>query len=167
MPAILTSKHFQSGLPMIPEQEKTVNSPQPFDLSRFVNAQAGIYETVVEELRAGQKRSHWMWFVFPQLRGLGSSPVARKYAISGREEAEAYLGHPILGGRLAECSRLVVDIDGARIEQIFGFPDYLKFRSCMTLFGEIARGESIFDTALEKFYGGARDEKTLELLAAD
>lgn len=152
---------------MIPAKENTVNSPQRYDLERFVNAQAGIYDTVLEELRAGQKKSHWMWFVFPQLRGLGSSPTARKYAISGREEAEAYLGHSILGGRLAECTRLVVDIDGSSIEQIFGFPDYLKFRSCMTLFEEIARGDSIFVTALEKFYDGSRDEKTLELLAGD
>jgi len=146
-------------------KQNSVSHSHNFNLQRFVNAQTYIYEKVVGELRAGQKKSHWMWFVFPQLRGLGSSPIALRYAISGREEAEAYLEHSTLGERLAECSRLVVEIDGASIEQIFGFPDYWKFRSCMTLFGEINSIDNIFNAALEKFYDGSRDEKTLEILA--
>ena len=136
-----------------------------FALVRFISAQNDVYEKILEELRAGQKRSHWMWFVFPQLHGLGESPMARKFSISGLEEAEAYIEHPILGCRLHECSRLVVQIDGASIQQIFGFPDYWKFRSCMTLFGEVHRADKIFNAALEKFFDGERDEKTLKLLA--
>jgi uncharacterized protein (DUF1810 family) len=136
-----------------------------FNLQRFVDAQSEIYESAVRELRAGQKRSHWMWFVFPQLLGLGRSPMAVKYAISGLEEAEAYLKHSLLGERLVECSRLIVDIDGVIIEQILGFPDCWKFRSCMTLFAEADCADSIFDEAIKKFYDGVRDEKTLELLA--
>jgi len=130
-----------------------------------VSAQNSIYENVVGELKAGQKRSHWMWFVFPQLSGLGKSPMALKYAISGREEAEAYLDHLTLGDRLTECSRLVVQIEGTSIQQILGHPDYLKFLSSMTLFGEISSVDSIFNAALDRFFNGDRDKKTLEMLA--
>jgi uncharacterized protein (DUF1810 family) len=146
-------------------KESSISHSRNFELLRFVSAQNHVYENVVGELRAGQKKTHWMWFVFPQLLGLGKSPMAYKYAISGREEADAYLEHPTLGGRLIECSRLVVQIDGVSIQQVFGHPDYWKFRSCMTLFEEIDRVDSIFNAALDKFFDGERDEKTLEILA--
>jgi uncharacterized protein (DUF1810 family) len=104
-----------------------------YDLRRFVEAQAGVYEQVCAELRAGRKRSHWMWFVFPQIRGLGSSPMAVKYAISGLEEARAYLAHDVLGLRLRECAAIVVGVEGRTVEEIFGYPDDLKFHSSMTI----------------------------------
>src|SRR5246127_3960586 len=111
-----------------------------FHLERFVEAQAEMMERVYAELRAGQKRSHWMWFVFPQIRGLGSSPMAMRYAISGMEEARAYLGHVVLGPRLRECSRIVVELQGRTVGEIFGYPDDLKFHSCMTLFARAEEG---------------------------
>lgn len=146
-------------------KESSVSHFCEFDLGRFVSAQNDIYESALAELRTGQKKTHWMWFVFPQLSGLGKSPMALRYAISGRGEAEAYLGHLILGPRLAECTRTVVQIEGASIQQILGHPDYLKFKSSMTLFREISIVDSIFNEALNKFYDGDRDEKTLEILA--
>lgn len=136
----------------------------PFDLQRFVDAQAPIYAQVLAELRAGRKRSHWMWFIFPQIRGLGTSPMTTKYAISSREEAAAYLHHPLLGPRLRECTRLVVDAPERSIENILGYPDDLKFRSSMTLFAQAAADNKDFIAALNKFYGGAFDPLTLERL---
>ena len=137
----------------------------PFDLARFVDAQAGIYDTVLAELRAGRKRSHWMWFVFPQLRGLGSSPTAVRFGITGLAEAQAYLDHPVLGPRLRECTALVNALDGASMEDVFGWPDYLKLRSSMTLFGVAAGSEDTdFIAVLDTFYGGEQDAKTLALL---
>ncbi len=127
-------------------------------------------EQVRSELRAGRKRTHWMWFVFPQLRGLGHSPTAQFYAIASLEEAEAYLADPVLGPRLRECTRLVNEIDGRTLGEIFGFPDDLKFRSCMTLFaraaahGEADADHQVFRTALEKYCAGEEDPRTLELL---
>src|SRR6201985_1982472 len=106
----------------------------PFDLQRFVTAQSPIFGTALAELRAGHKQSHWMWFIFPQLRGLGSSPMAERYGIGSREEAEAYISHPVLGPRLRECTEIVNAVQDASIEQILGYPDNLKFRSSMTLF---------------------------------
>jgi uncharacterized protein (DUF1810 family) len=136
-----------------------------FHLDRFVEAQAGIYERVCAELRAGEKRSHWMWFVFPQIRGLGSSEMAIRYAISGREEARAYLDHAVLGPRLQECAGIVVGLEGKTIDEIFGFPDDLKFHSSMTLFAEVANpSEWVFDKALNKYFGGKNDEATLARL---
>ncbi len=136
-----------------------------FNLQRFVEAQAGVIERVYAELRAGQKRSHWMWFVFPQIRGLGSSEMAMRYAISGREEARAYLDHPVLGPRLKKCTGIVVDLEGRTIEAIFGYPDDLKFHSSMTLFGEVEEpSERVFLTALKKYFGGKTDEATLARL---
>jgi uncharacterized protein (DUF1810 family) len=136
-----------------------------FNLQRFVEAQAGVIERVYAELRAGQKRSHWMWFVFPQIRGLGSSEMAMRYAISGREEARAYLDHSVLGPRLQECTGIVVDLEGRTIEAIFGYPDDLKFHSSMTLFSEVAvPSEWVFDKALMKYFGGKTDEATLARL---
>jgi uncharacterized protein (DUF1810 family) len=135
----------------------------PFDLQRFVDAQAPVYPRVLKELRHGQKQSHWMWFIFPQLAGLGSSPMAQRFAISSREEATAYLGHDVLGPRLRECTALVNAVEGRTIGEILGSPDDLKFRSSMTLFGAVS-SEAEFADAIAKFYGGTPDRKTLELL---
>ena len=134
-----------------------------FDLERFVEAQAPVYQVVVAELRGGRKRSHWMWFIFPQLAGLGRSQMARQYALSSADEAAAYLAHPVLGARLRECSALVAAID-AEAETIFGDPDVLKFHSSMTLFAEVAPDEAVFHTCIDKFYDGLPDQATLDLL---
>lgn len=136
----------------------------PFDLARFVDAQESVYPQVLNELKAGHKRSHWMWFIFPQIEGLGASPMARKFAISGREEAEAYLAHPVLGPRLRECTKLLLAAPHHSIESILGYPDDLKFRSSMTLFAKTAAGNTDFTAALDKFYGGAFDLATLKRL---
>jgi uncharacterized protein (DUF1810 family) len=137
-----------------------------FHLERFVEAQAGVMDRVFAELRSGQKRSHWMWFVFPQIRGLGSSEMALRYAISGREEARAYLDHPVLGPRLQECAGIVVGLEGRTIEEIFGYPDDLKFHSSMTLFAEAANpSEWVFEKALMKYFGGNADEATVARLS--
>ena len=136
----------------------------PFNLQRFVDAQAPVYEQVEAELRAGDKTSHWMWFIFPQIEGLGQSYMARMFAISGRDEAVAYLQHPALGPRLRECTRLVNDVDGRSIEQILGGIDAMKFRSSMTLFAKAADDNTVFLQALEKYYGGKMDELTLAKL---
>jgi uncharacterized protein (DUF1810 family) len=143
-----------------------VNSPDPFDLQRFVDAQDRVYDTVLAELRAGEKRSHWIWFVFPQLRGLGHSATASRYGISELEEARAYLAHPVLGPRLRECTRLVAGIDGQSADDIFGWPDNLKVRSSMTLFARAADENAEFRAVLDKFYDGADDPATVELLSA-
>jgi uncharacterized protein (DUF1810 family) len=136
-----------------------------FDLQRFVEAQAGVYEQACAELRAGRKRSHWMWFVFPQIRGLGSSEMAVRYGISGREEARAYLDHPVLGSRLRDGAGIVVELEGRTIEEIFGYPDDLKFHSSMTLFAEVeGPSERVFHEALKKYFGGEADKATLERL---
>ena len=138
---------------------------EPDNLGRFVEAQDRVYERVCQELRDGQKTSHWMWFVFPQLRGLGQSQMAHRYGIGSREEAEAYLNHPVLGPRLRECTGLVNQVQGRSIEEIFGYPDDLKFRSSMTLFSSVAPGEQIFQDALDKYFGGEPDPRTLDLLS--
>jgi uncharacterized protein (DUF1810 family) len=133
----------------------------PYNLRRFVNAQQSIYDDVLRELGEGHKRSHWMWFIFPQIEGLGHSAMAREYAISSREEAEAYLRHPVLGQRLEECARLVAAINGRSVEDIFGYPDYMKFRSSMTLFSNVAPNREIFEECLQKYFGGEPDPVTL------
>ncbi len=135
----------------------------PFNLDRFVQAQTPVYARVLTELRAGSKRSHWMWFIFPQLRGLGSSTMAELYAISGRPEAAAYLAHPTLGPRLRECVGLVLGVTGRTVSQIFGYPDDLKFHSSLTLFAEVS-GEPIFREALLKYFAGKLDPRTTQLL---
>jgi uncharacterized protein (DUF1810 family) len=140
------------------------HSTDPFNLERFVTAQAPVYEDVSAELKRGQKTSHWMWFVFPQIRGLGSSPTAQKFAISSAEEALAYLRHPVLGPRLRECTRLVIDVQGRSLNQIFGSPDDMKFRSCMTLFEHVAPQMGEFSEALRKYCGGKPDPRTLAIL---
>jgi uncharacterized protein (DUF1810 family) len=138
----------------------------PYNLERFVIAQDSVIDEVRAELRNGRKESHWMWFVFPQYKGLGYSSMASRYAISSREEAAAYLQHSILGTRLRECTELVNLVVGRSIEQIFGYPDDLKFRSSMTLFAEADPGEEVFGTALQKYFDGERDPRTLHLLSA-
>jgi uncharacterized protein (DUF1810 family) len=136
----------------------------PYDLQRFVDAQAPVYPQVCAELRAGRKTGHWMWFVFPQIEGLGHSATARKFAISSRKEAEAYLQHPILGPRLRECVGFVNALEGRSLEAIFGYPDCLKFRSSMTLFFHASSGDPAFKRALDKYCGGAFDPLTLQRL---
>jgi uncharacterized protein (DUF1810 family) len=136
----------------------------PYDLQRFVDAQNPVYDRVRTELQEGRKRTHWMWFIFPQIAGLGSSPLARRFAISSLSEAAAYLQHPVLGPRLAECTRLVNLIEGRSIEQIFGYPDDLKFRSSMTLFARASADNQVFVDALQKYFNGEFDPATLERL---
>jgi len=143
-------------------------SADPYNLERFVSAQEREYAQVCAELRAGRKRSHWIWYIFPQMRGLGSSDMAKYYGIGSREEAEAYLQHPVLGARLRECTRLVLDVAGRSIDQILGYPDNLKFRSSMTLFAAAAEAqapdEHLFQDALRKYFDGTPDSLTLEML---
>ncbi|OBH35757.1 calpastatin [Mycobacterium sp. E342] len=136
----------------------------PFGLERFVEAQDPVYPTVVEELRAGRKRSHWMWFVFPQLRGLGGSPTAVHYGISSLDEARAYLRHEVLGPRLHECARLVNEVHGKSVGDIFGSPDDLKLRSSMTLFARATDDNEDFLAVLDKYYDGRQDQLTLARL---
>ena len=137
-----------------------------FHLQRFVDAQAPVYDAVVDELRGGAKRSHWIWFIFPQLAGLGRSPTAARFAISSLAEARAYLDHDILGPRLRECTRLVNSIEGRSVDDIFGWPDNLKVRSSMTLFARATPDNAEFLRLLEKFYGGEQDPATVALLSA-
>jgi uncharacterized protein (DUF1810 family) len=136
----------------------------PFDLERFVEAQGPVMEQVRSELRAGRKRGHWMWFIFPQIRGLGSSPTAVHYAIGSREEAAAYLKHPVLGARLVDCTRLVLAVRRRTSEEIFGEVDSMKFRSSMTLFAAVTLRETAFEEALQKYFDGVEDALTLEML---
>lgn len=135
-----------------------------FDLERFVQAQAPVYATVLKELRAGHKRTHWMWFIFPQLDGLGRSEMARRYAIRSGDEAAAYLAHPVLGPRLRECATIVDSLDGRTVNQIFGHPDDLKFRSSMTLFADVAPDEAVFQDCIDKYFDGEPDDETLARL---
>ena len=136
----------------------------PFDLTRFVDAQETVYGNVVAELSRGRKQSHWMWFIFPQIAGLGFRAMAQRYAIGSREEAIAYLAQPTLGPRLLECTRLVLAVEGKSIHDIFGSPDDVKFRSSMTLFGAVSN-DAIFDAAIAKYFSGDKDLATLDILA--
>ncbi len=136
----------------------------PFDLGRFVSAQSGTYDEIVCELKSGQKVTHWMWYVFPQLSGLGSSATARHYAIGSLDEGRSYLEHPVLGARLLECTRIVNGLQGRTVLQIFGRPDNMKFCSSMTLFELIAAKNSEFSLALDNYCFGRRDAATLKLL---
>lgn len=137
-----------------------------FDLDRFVAAQAGVYDAALAEIRRGQKRTHWMWFVFPQLAGLGRSEMARAYAIASLDEARAYLSHPLLGARLRECVEALQDLVGTTAEAVFGPVDAMKLRSSLTLFAE-AGGERLFAAAIDRWYEGRRDPATLDLLARE
>jgi uncharacterized protein (DUF1810 family) len=132
-------------------------------IDRFVEAQAADYDRALSELRAGQKRSHWMWYIFPQIDGLGQSPMSRRYSIKSAAEARAYLDHPVLGARLRECFAVVNDIQGRSAHQIFGSPDDMKLRSCATLFASVSPNV-IFDRVLEKYFDGEGDEETLRRL---
>jgi uncharacterized protein (DUF1810 family) len=147
-----------------PPWRPATNSHDAYDLRRFVEAQDPVFERVRAELRGGRKQSHWMWFVFPQIQGLGRSPMAERFAISGLAEAKAYLAHQILGPRLRECTELVNSVERRSASEIFGFPDDLKFHSSMTLFAAAASDEVVFETALQKHFYGQRDTATIERL---
>jgi uncharacterized protein (DUF1810 family) len=136
----------------------------PYNLSRFLTAQEGVYVRALAELKGGRKQTHWMWFIFPQIEGLGYSPTARRYSIKNKEEARRYLSHPILGKRLLECTEAVVALGSGSASEIFGYPDDLKFKSSMTLFEKVAGGGSVFSAALDRFCRGERDNETLRLL---
>jgi uncharacterized protein (DUF1810 family) len=136
----------------------------PFHLQRFLDAQDPVFDQVCSELRRGRKTTHWMWFIFPQIRGLGHSAMAMEYAISSRQEAKAYLKHPLLGTRLRECVQLVNRVEGRSVEQIFDYPDHLKFHSSITLFATATTDNQIFKDALEKYFGGKLDPLTMERL---
>jgi|CXWL01.1.fsa_nt_gi uncharacterized protein (DUF1810 family) len=136
-----------------------------YNLHRFLDAQERVYETVLAELQAGRKSSHWIWFIFPQIKGLAHSGMAEKFAITSLEEAKAYLQHPIIGPRLRECTQLVLNVDGRSVEEIFGYPDHLKFRSCLTLFMTATTDNKVFNDALLKYFEGKPDTVTLDILA--
>lgn len=136
----------------------------PHDLSRFVRAQADDYARALAEIRGGRKRSHWMWYIFPQYEGLGFSSTAQYYAIRSLAEARAYLSHPLLGPRLLECTEAALQVEGRSAHDIFGSPDDLKLRSCATLFARVSPPGSAFERLLEKYFQGARDDRTLRLL---
>src|ERR1017187_6091484 len=142
----------------------TAPACDPHNLQRFEDAQAGVFAQVLAELRAGRKRSHWMWFIFPQIAGLGSSDMAQHFAISGRAEAQAYLAHPTLGPRLRQCTELVNQVPNRTASDICGYPDVLKSRSSVTLFGSVAPAEPAFATALLKYFAGKPDPATLARL---
>lgn len=135
-----------------------------FNLARFIEAQEPVYSQALAELRAGHKRSHWMWFVFPQIQGLGSSAMAQRYAIASGDEAAAYLAHPVLGKRLRECAGIVAALDALSAHDIFGHPDDLKFHSSMTLFADVAPDEAVFQDCIDKYFDGAPDPETLARL---
>lgn len=134
------------------------------DLDRFVQAQHGVYAQALAELRAGRKTSHWIWFIFPQVHGLGRSPMSARYAIADLAEAQAYLAHPTLGPRLVECTQTMLDLPGADAAGVLGGLDAMKFRSSMTLFAQAAPAGSVFEAALQKYFAGRPDERTMELL---
>ena len=142
------------------------DADDPFGLARFVEAQADSYDRALAEVRAGRKRSHWMWYIFPQFAGLGFSSMSRRYAINSRAEAEAYLQHPVLGPRLVACCEAALAVEGRSAYEIFGSPDDLKLRSCATLFAAVTPAGSVFDRLLQKFFAGVRDDATLRLLGA-
>jgi uncharacterized protein (DUF1810 family) len=148
------------------KEDGMTNEPDPYDLDRFVGAQAGVYDQALLELTSGRKRTHWMWFVFPQFTGLGHSTMSERYAIGSVEEAVAYLAHPLLGPRLLQCVNAMLAVKARSAHDILGYPDDLKFRSSMTLFAEIGGGGSPFHQAIDRFFDGQSDRKTLELLAA-
>lgn len=136
----------------------------PFDLNRFVSAQEGLFETALAELRRGEKRSHWMWFIFPQIAGLGLSSTSRKYAIRSLDEARAYLAHPVLGQRLLDCCQAILSVHGRSADEIMGCPDDLKLRSSMTLFALAGDSHSEFRQVIDRYFDGQLDRRTLELL---
>jgi uncharacterized protein (DUF1810 family) len=148
---------------MIKESD-TIGRDDAFGLSRFISAQDSVYDRVLEELKSGWKRSHWMWYIFPQVDGLGYSATTKHYAIKSMEEARAYLNHPVLGSRLLECADAVLAIEGRSASGILGYPDDLKLQSSMTLFASVAGPDSVFVRVLDKYFQGEKDVKTLQLL---
>ena len=143
-----------------------MKTDDPFDLNRFLDAQHESYAIALGEIRGGRKQSHWMWFIFPQIDGLGSSPTARHYAIKSRDEAAAYLRHPLLGARLLECAQAALSVHRRSARDIFGSPDDLKLRSSATLFAAVAPKRSVFERLLERYFKGQPDQRTLDLLSA-
>ncbi len=141
-----------------------MSNNDPYNLNRFLSAQQKMYGTALAELRNGSKQSHWMWFIFPQIAGLGHSPTSQYYSIKSADEARQYLHHPILGVRLLECARTLLDLKGKSASEIFGFPDDLKLRSSMTLFASVADSEPAFEDVLDQYFDGERDQRTLDLL---
>jgi uncharacterized protein (DUF1810 family) len=139
--------------------------PQADNLQRFLDAQRADYPTALAEVTAGRKRSHWMWYIFPQVQGLGYSEMAHRYGITGAAEAAAYLAHPVLGARLLEIARALLALPGSNATAIMGSPDDMKLRSSMTLFAQVAGADAVFQAVLDKFFGGAPDAKTLQLLS--
>lgn len=137
----------------------------PYDLQRFLTAQQDVYQQALDEIRAGSKTSHWMWFIFPQIRGLGSSATSRRFAISGPDEARAYLAHPILGQRLTQAAQAVLDLGDSSASEIFGSPDDMKLRSCATLFASVTPPGSVFERLLARYFDDDRDDRTLDRLA--
>jgi len=138
--------------------------PEDFNLNRFVEAQEDTYQRALGEIKRGRKQSHWMWFIFPQIEGLGHSSTARFYAIKNGDEAKAYLNHSVLGARLTECSQVLLRIKGQSASEIFGYPDDLKLRSCMTLFASVSEPESVFSRVLRQYFEGQPDQRTIDLL---
>jgi uncharacterized protein (DUF1810 family) len=143
------------------------SADDPYQLNRFATAQQDDFEQALAEIRSGKKRTHWMWYIFPQIDGLGFSSIAKYYAIKSIEEAKAYLNHPILGPRLLQCAEAAVGVEGRSATEIFGSPDDLKLRSCATLFACVSPPSSVFERLLQKYYSGERDKKTLRLLGID
>ncbi len=156
----LTPSHQGSQI-MPDEADPTAD---PYDLDRFVRAQQGDYARALGEIEQGQKRSHWMWYVFPQIDGLGSSPMAKRYGVASASEAEAYLRHPVLGPRLTECAEAALRVTGRSAREVFGSPDDLKLRSSATLFAAVSAGGSVFHQLLDRYFRGEPDPKTLSLL---
>ena len=149
---------------MMVEHRPFINADDPYDLARFVEAQEHDYVRALAEIRSGRKRSHWMWYVFPQFEGLGFSSTSRRYSIKSIEEATAYLHHPVLGPRLVESAQAVLAAEGRSATEIFGSPDDMKLRSSATLFARASAAGSVFDQLLERYFGGEPDDKTLRLL---
>ncbi len=147
-----------------PKGDRAVDRNDPHDLNRFISAQEGVYDRALAELRGGLKRTHWMWFIFPQIDGLGYSSTARHYAIKSLEEARQYLSHPILGPRLVECAEAVLAVQGRSASDIFGYPDDMKLHSSMTLFALVSEPHSVFVRVLEKYFQGKQDARTLQIV---
>lgn len=145
-------------------QTKPSESNDQFDLNRFISAQEMVYARVLFELRNGRKRTHWMWFIFPQIDGLGNSSTTKRYAIKSIEEAQEYLNHPVLGKRLRECAELVLAIEGQSVSEIFGYPDDMKLKSSMTLFSSLENSDPVFVSILDKYFNGEKDLRTLTIL---
>jgi uncharacterized protein (DUF1810 family) len=145
-------------------QTTPIDSNDYFDLIRFISAQEMVYSRVLFELRNGRKRTHWMWFIFPQIDGLGNSSTTKHYAIKSIEEAQEYLNHLVLGKRLKECAEIVLTVEGRSISKIFGYPDDMKLKSSMTLFSSLADSDSVFVSILDKYFNGERDSRTLTIL---